>query len=127
MPEDAALAYKLVRKQSSLLVNDLRLNVCSLDQRSVTGSLDCVGYFVDKVYSCPGLVWVELKAWGATTFEKNFEKAKADLPLKLVREQRREASLCGVLLVAARVQKSGRTWTEPTLTAVLWSCETEAW
>ena len=30
-------------------------------------------------------------------------------------------------LVAAHVQKSGRTWTEPSFTAVLWSCETQAW
>ena len=101
LPEDAALAYKLVRKQSSLLTNDLRFNVCEVDRRSVTGSLDFVGFFVDKFHNCPGRVWVELKAWGATKFQERFEKEKDELPARLERERRRDSSLCGVLLVAA--------------------------
>ena len=101
LPEDAALAYTLVRKQNSLLTNDLRFNVCEVDRPSVTGSLDLVGFFVNRFQDCQGFVWVELKAWGATKFEEQLNKQKDELPARLEKERGRDPSLCGVLLVAA--------------------------
>ena len=101
LPEDAALAYTLFRKQSSLLVDDLRFNVCEVDRRSVTGSLDLVGFFVNKFHDCPGRVLVELKAWGAHKFDDNLKSQKEELPARLEKERARDSSLCGVLLVAA--------------------------
>lgn len=85
LPEDAALAYTLVRKQFSLLTNDLRFNVCEVDRPSVTGSLDLVGFFVNRFQDCPGFVWVELKAWGATKFEEQWNKQKEEFQLGLRR------------------------------------------
>ena len=101
LPEDAALAYTLFRKQSSLLVDDLRFNVCEVDRRSVTGSLDLVGFFVNTCHDCPGRVLVELKAWGARKFDDNLKTQKEELPARLEKERARDSSLCGVLLVAA--------------------------
>ena len=88
-----------MERQRSLLSNDLHLNVASVDTRGVTGSLDAVGYFTEESYGCDGRVWVELKAWGATTFDANFQKEQEALPSRLVKEQRKDSSLCGVLLV----------------------------
>ena len=67
----------------------------------MTGSLDFVGYFTEKFYGCPGRVWVELKVWGTLTFAERLEEQKLKLSPLLEREQRKDESLCGVLLVRA--------------------------
>ena len=99
--EEQDLACTLVERQHSLLSNDLHLNVASVDTRGVTGSLDVVGYFTEDSYGCDERVWVELKAWGATTFDANFQKEQEELPGRLLKEQRKDSSLCGVLLVCS--------------------------
>ena len=179
--QEQRLALTLVQRQHSLLSQDLHFNVASVDTRGVTGSLDLVGYFTEDSYGCEERVWVELKAWGTTTFDTYFQKEQEELPSRLVKEQRKDTSLCGVLLVrlgicactldsfrprtppcstsvqrlptqdagsaqvglwrrcahvlillsvflvAARVQKAGRVWKPPLLTAVLWSATTRTW
>ena len=97
--EERVLAYTLVQRQHSLLSNDLHLNVCLVDKPSVTGSLDLVGYFTEDCYGCEERVWVELKAWSATNFDKNLQTELDELPGRLLKEQRRDSSLSGVLLV----------------------------
>ena len=99
--EEQDLARTLVERQHSLLSNDLHLNVASVDTRGVTGSLDAVGYFTEDSYGCEDRLWVELKAWGTTTFDTYLQKEQAALPSRLVKEQRKDSSLCGVLLVRA--------------------------
>ena len=97
--QEQRLALTLVQRQHSLLSQDLHFNVASVDTRGVTGSLDLVGYFTEDSYGCEERVWVELKAWGTTTFDTYFQKEQEELPSRLVKEQRKDTSLCGVLLV----------------------------
>lgn len=98
--EEKSLALTLVQRQHSLLTNDLHFNVCSVDTPSVTGSLDLTGYFTEECYGCEELVWVELKAWSATNFDKHLQAELDELPGRLVKERRKNSALSGVLLVS---------------------------
>ena len=43
------------------------------------------------------------------------------------KEHKRDTSLCGVLVVATKVKRSGREWGEPTTLVRLWRQSTETW
>ena len=126
--EDAMLAHALLRKQLAIVCNDLRLNVCEVDVKSATGSLDLVGYFTTKqCYECQGRLWVELKAFGWKSFAKRFQEAQGELLQRFGQEESKDASLCGVLLLAAKVQKAGGGWGKPNMVAGLWRKGDEDW
>lgn len=126
-PVDAKFAYKVVNKQATTLCNDLRFNVCGPDVRGATGSLDLLGYFTKCFYGCLGRLWTELKAWSELDFEAKRVQEEAALALRFPKEQKRDTSLCGVLLVATRVKRCGRDWGEPTTLVRLWRESTETW
>lgn len=126
-PQDAELALTLTTKQLGLC-RDLGLNVCFPDARGAQGSLDLVCYFNSKrSFGCNGRVWVELKAFGAGTFEKSVAELKTTLPERLGREHQRDTSLCAVLLVAARVETVGSGWGKVELVAWLRRREGDEW
>lgn len=100
---------------------DLDLNVCGVDVPGAAGkNLDLVCYFTGKQnYGCAGRVWVELKAWGLTKFDGEAEKFRNTAPARLAVEQRRDSSLCGVLLLAAKVGRAGGgTWGKPVFSVI---------
>ena len=121
--EDAELALTVVQKQLSLLTVDLRLNVVRVDPKGAAGSLDLVGYFVRDAYDCAGRVWVELKLWGKATFNESFQAEQTALAERFPKEQRKDKSLTGVLLVAGKVERAGREWEKPVFVACLWTPE----
>ena len=125
--EDAALAEKLVHKQLNVLGKDLEFNIDGVDVPSVTGSFDLLGHFRKVVHNCGGRLWAELKAFSAGSYDKSVEEQKKVLPERFVREKKKDASLCGVLLVCAKVARCGKDWGEPTLTVSLWRAETQTW
>ena len=105
-----------------------RLNVCSVDTPCGAGHLDLVCYFRDKNrFDCSGRVWVELKTWGRTTFEKNYNDLKSTLPAQLEAHRRHDSSLCAVLLVAAKVERVGAGWGTPQLFAELCKSGSNDW
>ena len=125
--EDAQLAEKLVRKQLNVLGKDLEFNITHVDVPSVTGSFDLLGYFRKVVHDCGGSLWGELKAFSAASYDKSVREQKEELPKRFEREQKKKPSLCGVLLVCAKVGKCGKEWSEPVVTVSLWRAETNTW
>ena len=104
------------------------MNLCSVDEPCGTGHLDTVGYFREKNrFDCRGRVWVELKAWGRTTFDQNYADLKRSLPGQLKAHQRHDPSLCAVVLLAAKVDQVGRKWGTPQLFAELWQPDFNEW
>ena len=83
--------------------------------------LDLVGDFgARQNFGVVGRVWVELKVWSERTYEKEAQKWKEKLEAGLVAESRRDPTLQGVLLLAAKVPAfSGGRWGTPTLQAML--------
>lgn len=114
--EDANLAEKLLVKQRGLLT-DLRINVWAVDcnpggRRSVT--FDLVGDFSGpQHYGVTGKLWVELKVFSEANFEQSVETCKADLKEKLTAVRRQDATIGGVILVAAKVDRVGSGWSTP--------------
>ena len=125
--EDAQLADKLVHKELNVLGKDLDFNIVDVDVPSVTGSFDLLGYFRKPVHNCSGRFWAEQKVCSVATYDKVVREQKEELPERFVREKRKDSSLCGVLLVCAKVGKSGKEWAEPTVTVFLWRAETQTW
>ena len=122
------LAHALLRKQLAMLCNDLRLNICAPDVASATGSLDLVGYLTTKqCYECQGRIWVELKAFGGKSFAKKFKEVQDELRQRFEQEESQDASLCGVLLLAAKVQKAGGGWGQPSMVSGLWRKGDDDW
>ena len=90
--------------------------------------MDLVGYFRDKNrFDCSGRVWVELKAWGRTTFEANYNDLKNTLPAQLEAHRRHDPSLCAVVLLAAKVERVGAAWGTPQLFAELCKSGANDW
>lgn len=125
--EDAQLAEALVRKQLNVLGKDLEFNITHVDVPSVTGSFDLLGYFRKVAFNCGGTLWGELKAFSVASYDKSVREQKEELPKRFEREKKKNASLCGVLLVCAKVGKSGKDWGEPAVTVSLWRAETNTW
>lgn len=125
--EDAQLAEALVRKQLNVLGKDLEFNITHVDVPSVTGSFDLLGYFRKVAFNCGGTLWGELKAFSVASYDKSVREQKEELPKRFEREKKKSASLCGVLLVCAKVGKSGKDWGEPAVTVSLWRAETNTW
>lgn len=120
--KDATLALSVLRQQRTLLC-DLRLNVWFVDKTGDSHTFDLVADIVDsRNFGVESRVWVELKIFSATTFMKEIKKLKRQLPTALVAEQ--HANLGGVLLLAAKVDKSSGTTTQH---AFLYSDSEQAW
>ena len=121
-PQDAALATAVVHKQRALL-SDLRLNVWSVDKGggAKKRSLDLLADFsTAKNFGVNGRLWVELKVLSSSTFESEMAKYRTELEEHFAKESRSDASLGGVLLLAARVAPgAGAGWSAPTLVALL--------
>ena len=84
------------------------------------GSLDLVMFFLGQNrFGCSGRMWVELKAWGLRTFDKNLADAKETLPSKLDCHRKSDPTLCAVLLLAAKVSQTGGHWGKPELCGFL--------
>ena len=99
-----------------------------MDEPCGTGHLDTVGYFRTKNrFNCTGRVWVELKAFGRTTFDRSYADLKRKLPELLKAHQRHDPSLCAVVLLAAKVEQVGRDWGTPQLFAELWNPDLKDW
>ena len=98
--EDAEFACFVVKKQLSLLLVDLRVNVVRVDPGGAAGSLDLLGYFIRDAYDCAGRVWVELKLWSKANFDDDYAKEQMALAERFPKEQRKDRTLTGVLLVA---------------------------
>ena len=125
--EDAQLAEKLVRKQLNVLGKDLEFNITHVDKPSVTGSFDVLGYFRKVVHDCSGTLWGELKVFSVLSYAKSVREQMEELPKRFEREKKTHPSLCGVLLVCAKVGKCGKDWSEPVVTVSLWRAETNSW
>ena len=129
-PQDAALASTLLRKQRALLA-DLGLNAWSVDKGGAANkrSLDLLADFsTSKNFGVQGRLWVELKVLAAATFEAEFAKCKETLEELFAKEEKKDKSLGGVLLLAACVGTGGRTaWTAPTLVASLKKRSSPKW
>ena len=106
----------------------LKLNICAVDQRAPSGSLDLVCYFTaSNRYGLTGRLWVELKVFGRGTFDRKVQEEKDALPAKLSQNRAKDASLCAVLLVAAKVERVGSSWGKPSLYATLWKGGASDW
>ena len=65
---------------------------------------------------------VELKALAPSTCAAYVQELKESLPKRLAREQRRNESLCAVVLLVAQVETVGQSWGTPVFTVSL--CKT---
>ena len=120
-PQDAALATSVLRKQRALCA-DLQLNAWSVDKGGAANrrSLDLLADFcTSKNFGVEGRLWVELKVLAESTFETEFASCQEELEERLAKEEKKDATLGGVLLLAARVAPRGGGWSAPTLVAPL--------
>jgi hypothetical protein len=111
-PTDAAFCRTLVQKQRSVLA-DLRMNLWYVDinMKGGKGAFDLLADFSsEKNWGISGVIWIELKVYGASVFDKSVEKAQKVLVKTLERERQKDGNLGGVLLFAAKVEKQGSSW-----------------
>ena len=104
------------------MLSALGLNVWSVDKGggAKQRSLDLLADFsTAKNFGVTGRVWVELKVLGSSTFESELAKYREELEEAFAKEGNNDASLGGVLLLAARVAPCGAAWSAPTLVATL--------
>ena len=119
----------MVQQQAALL-NTLHLNTWLVDTKRPGNKrpFDLVGTFVpgQKTYGVHGRVWVELKCWSAATFGEQLGKTQDTLQDEFLKEQARDPTLQGVLVLASKVgQPTGGSWPKAALLATLWR-DTEA-
>ena len=128
-PEDAALATTLLRKQRALL-SDLGINVWIVDRRT-SGSSTTYDLLADfgtsRNFGVQGRLWVELKVFSQASFDKEVGDFKEELAQGLPTQRRRDSSLEGVLLLAAKVEQRGGGWGAPALLATLLTRSSSEW
>ena len=73
------------------------------------------------------MLWVELKVFSASTFDKQLDETKQQLAERLPQVMRVDASLGAVLLLAARASKEGGRWAKPTLLATMLATTQQGW
>ena len=131
--KDAELALALVNRQRAVLNRDLHLNLSFVDKQGDDSIFDFLGsFFRQPTYGCQGLVWVELKAFGPTTFTKNVAalqdpESKDGLPQRFAHERSVNRHLGAVLLVAAKVARSSEQWGKIDMYASLWVHDAGSW
>jgi len=107
-PQDASLALTLLKKERALL-SDIFFNIWDVDvkPRGAAHTFDLLGDFHSKAsVKVEGRVWVELKVLSEGSFEKQVEKLRPLLVEGLARERERDATLGGIMLLAAKVGRS---------------------
>jgi hypothetical protein len=122
-PEDAKVARTILMMQRRFLA-DLQLNVWFVDlfNAATKKALDLVGDFSgSRNFGVLGRVWIELKTWSATGFERSLKDQRDYLPTVLSEVQKRDKSIGAVLLLCAKVQKHDKTWETPSLIAMLYA------
>ena len=130
-PCDAKLSVALLRAQRALLT-DLKVNVWAVDQQDSGGgrTYDLLGDFgvAEQNWGVTGRVWVELKVYSEATFEKWVAKEKTQLAVDFSNKHRADATLQGVMLLAAKVPKASEgQWGIPKLHAMLLVSGAEGW
>jgi hypothetical protein len=120
-PRDASFACAVVRKHRAFF-SDLHLNLWETDLKMPgrLGSYDLLGDFsTAKNFGVLGHLWVELKTVGSKNSWQKTADLKALLETKLQQVHKANPSVEGVLLVATKARRDGRSWQAPTLTAEL--------
>ena len=128
---DASLSVTLLRAQRALLT-DLKVNVWAVDQQDSGGgrTYDLLGDFgvAEQNWGVTGRVWVELKVYSEGTFEKWVAIEKQKLAVDFSKKNRADATLQGVMLLAASVPKASEgQWGIPKLQAMLKVSGAEEW
>ena len=118
---DAELAMQVFLKQRSFLC-DLAFNIWQVDVGVPGGALDLVGDFsLNNSFDIAGKVWVELKVFSSTGFERKVEQHQDLCSSKLPSVQGRDPSIEAVMLVACRCARNGpRHWLSPSLRATIY-------
>ena len=77
-------------------------------------------FCTSKNFGVNGRLWLELKVFAGATWDQELANCKKELEDSWGNERSKDASLGGVLLLAAKVGAcAGGTWTAPTLFAAL--------
>jgi hypothetical protein len=117
---EVSLAEVLVAKQRRFM-DDLHLNVWQVDVRVGGATLDLRANFnTNDNFGIKKNLWTELKVFSAASFAREATLMKSELVEKLGHVKKRDSSVEGVLLLAAKVERSsGGRWGAPTLSAWL--------
>ena len=120
--QDTALAASVLRKQRAL-PTDLELNAWGVDKGGAgrQGSFDVFADFsTSRNFGVKGRLWLELKVLADSTWDTELAYCKKELEAKWAKEQKKDSTLGGVLLLAAKVGTcTGGAWSAPTLFAAL--------
>lgn len=119
---DASLALELARDQRAFL-GDCDFNVWHADQyhHAVKKGLDLVGEFNRPRHSALGKIWVETKVFTPAGFDRKFECAKKVLAEEFAQLQAKDQAFGGAMVLAAKVQKSGKAWEKQGLFAEVYT------
>ena len=127
---EANLVTTLLRKQRALL-SDLGFNVWKVDAKEPGSQkpLDLVGDFnTAKNFGVGGRVWVELKVYSDSSFDKEVAQTKEELAEILSAKHVRDPTLQAVFLLVGRVSKaSGCQWGAPSLHGMLLVAGSQDW
>lgn len=119
--DDAQLAYSVVLQQREFFA-DINFNLWQVDRYvgSRLGSCDLIGEFsTGRNFGVQGLTWVELKILSAYNFNEKYERHRLGVAAKLPRITHANDALEAAMLVAAKVEKNGRSWVCKSLVAQL--------
>jgi hypothetical protein len=105
-------------KQHRGIAADLRLNFWEVDKRmkNSLGHFDFLGDFssTKQNWGVDGTLWVEMKVLvKSLDFAEKLEVRRQALESKLNRVKQAHPEIEGVILLATKAQKDGRTWQKP--------------
>lgn len=109
---------------------DLKLNIWATDRSllGTTGSADLLADFSTKRnFGVRGRLWIELKVMSSTGFGKKLQERQAQLQAKFLEVHKADATLEGVMIVAAKASRDGRIWQSPDLVAQLLVAGSSEW